>query len=160
MSNDQPARHEHSSRHGRPWLALLLGLGMAIACLAPLQSSALLPETAQKPIIERALQFITLLDQGSPQQAWATTASYFRSTVTSQRWQQIYERQRQPLGAPIDRRIEGYRFLSTFERALDGLYLEIRFRTVFRNAEATERIVMYKDYDGRWRPIGYYLERN
>lgn len=157
MTTDQQPRSHNLHRPGRGRLLLLL---LALTLLGGwLQASqAAVPESAQKPIIEKALEFVQLLDRQRPQQAWAQTARYFRSRISLQRWQQIYEEQRLRFGSPQARQIDGYKFFSTYEKALDGLYLEVRFRTDFIGRDAIERVIMYKDYDGRWRPIGYYLE--
>lgn len=119
-----------------------------------------LPESAQKPIIEQALIFVQLLDKGRPLDAWSRTTLYFRKKLPPQRWQRLYRNQRQRFGRPVERRVGGYRFFSSFEKAADGLYLQVRFLTDFEARKGlTERVMMYKDYDGRWRVIGYFLER-
>lgn len=122
-------------------------------------SAAPLPESAAKPIIEQALVFVQLLDTQRPLNAWSITTSYFRKKVTPQRWQRAYRNQRQRFGRPLGRQVDGIRFFSSFEEAIDGLYLEVRFRTDFEGrADVIERVMMYKDFDGRWRVIGYFVK--
>lgn len=138
-------------------IVLLLG----VCCwLHPAGSPALtIPQTAQGPIIQRAYEFILLLDQHKPREAWAQMTLYFRKKLSLQSWQRLYRNQRLRFGLPLERRLDGYRFFSTFEKATDGLYLEVRFRTDFEaRANVSEQVVMYKDFDGRWRVIGYFIE--
>lgn len=117
------------------------------------------PPSAQKPIVRQAEVFLQLLDQQKPLKAWQLTTLYFKKKIPSQSWQQLYQAKRQRLGKPLARRFAGYRFHSTFEQAADGLYLRINYRTDFAaRANVVERIEMYKDFDGRWRVIGYFLE--
>ncbi|WP_303722108.1 DUF4019 domain-containing protein [Malonomonas rubra] len=121
----------------------------------------IIPDSTQKPIIEKAMQFVTLLDQQQPLKAWAATTRYFQRQLPPKPWQLIYRDQRQRFGGTIDRQLAGYRFTSSFEKALDGLYLQVRFKTDFETrAEVSEQVTMYKDFDGRWRVIGYLLELN
>ena len=137
-------------------LCLLL---IVLLLAAPLLGAVTIPDSAQKPIVEEAVVFVNLLDQQQPLKAWARTTSYFKKTLPAQRWQRLYRDQRQRFGRTIERRLNGYRFLSSFEKALDGLYLQINFLTDFETrTEVTERVVMYKDFDGRWRVIGYFLK--
>jgi hypothetical protein len=120
-----------------------------------------IPDSGQRPIVEQALKFVTLLDQQKPLEAWALTTRYFKKQLPPQRWQRFYRNQRQRFGRPVARRFGGYRFFSTYEKATDGLYLQVRFRTDFEGRNGiVERIMMYKDFDGRWRVIGYFIERN
>ena len=130
--------------------------------LTPRASNALtVPNTSQKPIIEEALTFVLLLDSQRPLKAWARSTVYFRKKLSPQRWQRLFTAQRQRFGRPVARSLDGYSFLSVFEQATDGLYLEVRFRTDFEaRADIIERVVMYKDFDGRWRVIGYFLKRD
>lgn len=138
-------------------LCLLLVTGQWL--LATPLPAVVIPDSAQKPIIEQAAQFVILLDQQQPLRAWARTTSYFQKKYPPQRWQRLYRNQRQRFGRPIVRRLNGYRFQTSFERARNGLYLQVRFATDFETrAEVSERVMMYKDYDGRWRVIGYVLE--
>jgi len=132
------------------WSALLLPFSLPAAELRP---------SAQKPIINQALVFLQLLDQGRAEVAWTITSQYFREQVDKQTWQKIYQRRRAPLGAPRSRQVAGYRFHSTFDQAQDGLFLQIRFSTDFGvRADVLETVEMYKDVDGKWRVIGYFLE--
>ena len=138
---------------------LLCGLLLLGGWLVSSASAALVPPSGQKPIVERALQFVELLDQQQPMKAWSLTTRYFRKQLSPQQWQRIYRNQRQRFGLPVERAFAGYRYFSTFEQAVDGLYLQVRFRTDFEAREdAIERVVMFKDFDGRWRVIGYFVE--
>lgn len=141
------------------FLFLLLLLGQSVT--VPSLQAVTIPDSAQKPIIEQAALFVKLLDQQQPLKAWARTTRYFKNKLPPQRWLRLYRSQRQRFGRAVDRQLAGYRFASSFEQALDGLYLHVRFATDFEaRAEVTERVTMYKDYDGRWRVIGYILELN
>ncbi len=136
----------------------LCGLLLCGAWLVSSASAAVVPPAGQKPIVEQALQFVELLDQQQPMKAWSLTTRYFRKQLSPQQWQRIYRNQRQRFGLPVERTFAGYRY-STFEQAVDGLYLQVRFRTDFEAREdAIERVVMFKDFDGRWRVIGYFVE--
>jgi len=141
-------------------LGLLCGLLVLSSWFVPSQASSVqLPQSGQKPIVEQALRFVELLDQQQPMKAWALTTRYFRKKLSPQQWQRIYRNQRQRFGLPVERTFAGYRYLSTFEQAVDGLYLQVRFRTDFEAREdVIERVVMFKDFDGRWRVIGYFVE--
>ncbi len=138
------------------WLTSLL---LVVCCWLPTDGQALtIPANAQAPIIQRAYDFILLLDQSKPLQAWGETTLYFKKKLSPQSWQRVYRNQRLRLGRPLSRQLEGYRFFSTFEQAADGLYLEVRFRTDFEaRANVGEQVMMYKDFDGRWRVIAYFV---
>ena len=135
-------------------------LSVFLSCLIPSPvSAATLPDSTQRPIVEQALVFVELLDQRKPLKAWARTTNYFRKKFPPQRWQRVFRNQRQRFGRTVDRRLDGYRFYSSFEQAVDGLYLQVRFRTDFEARDAVlERVEMFKDYDGRWRVIGYFMD--
>ena len=139
------------------WLVSFL---IMVCCCLPVAGEALtIPQTSQAPIIQRAYEFILLLDQDKPLKAWSHTTRYFRKKMSPQSWQRFYRNQRLRFGRPVERQLGGYRFFSTFENATDGLYLEVRFRTDFEaRANVSEQVMMYKDFDGRWRVIGYFVE--
>lgn len=138
------------------WLIVLLFIGF---CLPGEAQALKVPQTAQGPIIQKAYEFILLLDRHEPLKAWAQTTRYFRRKLSPQSWQRLYRNQRLRFGEPLDRQLAGYRFFSTFEKATDGLYLEVRFRTDFEaRTNVSEQVMMYKDFDGRWRVIGYFVE--
>ena len=141
-------------------ILFLFGFLLFAGWLPPHQASAAQsPSSAQKPIVEQALIFVSLLDQQKPLKAWSLTTRYFRKKLSPQRWQRVYRNQRQRYGGAVERTFAGYRFLSSFEQAVAGLYLQVRFRTDFQAREnVIERVVMFKDFDGRWRVIGYFLE--
>ncbi len=136
-------------------------LSLAFCLLSQPLRATNIPDSAQKPIVEQALTFVQLLDKGKSFDAWSKTTLYFRKNFPFQRWQRIFRNQRQRYGRAVERRLDGYRFFSSFEKATDGLYLQVRFLSDFEAREdVTERVMMYKDFDGRWRVIGYFLELN
>lgn len=143
----------------RRTLVLCCFAALSFLCQSTVLSAAVSPQSTQEPIINQALVFVRLLDQQKPLDAWAITTLYFRKNISPQSWQRHYRARRARLGRPTSRRVESYRYHSSFERAQDGLYLQIRFRTDFEaRADVIERVEMYKDFDGRWRLIGYFLE--
>jgi hypothetical protein len=142
------------SRHN-----ILLGSLIVLCSLVLSLSLAAAQQTTQEPIIRQAEEFLQLLDQQEPLKAWAATTLYFRKKIPQDRWQQIYQGKRARLGSPTSRTLAGYWYHNAFEQAVRGLYLQVDFRTNFQaRADVTERLVMYRDFDGRWRVIGYFLE--
>ncbi len=117
-----------------------------------------LPE-AQRPIIQRALVFLQFLDQRQVSKARAITTLYFRKNINPHLWRRFNRNYREKLGRTLARQVDGYKFHSTFEDAADGLYLQVRFATKFEaRAKTVETVEMYKDFDGQWRVIGYFIK--
>jgi len=112
-----------------------------------------------KPAAQQAAEvWLHLTDAGQYPQTYDTSATLFRSAVTSDQWVKALGSVRAPLGAVESRTLKTIRYTKTLPGAPDGDYAVIQYHTVFaKKASAIETITPMKDSDGTWRVSGYFI---
>ncbi len=124
--------------------------------LIPMVSVAA-PRSARDVAFTEAEAYLGLLDQQRYVDAWRVSTRYFQSRLSVEKWQQILQTYREPLGEVRARRRLAARHLDYFETAPPGIYMQVEFRSTFGRHKRLERLVIHKDNDGRWRITSYQL---
>lgn len=123
-------------------------------CLALAQGSE-----KQKAAVTAAQQWLALIDAGQYALSWQESAAYFRNAVTEDRWEQLLNATRQPLGGLISREVKSAVYKTSLPGAPDGEYVVIRFETSFANKKsAIETVTPMFEKNGGWRVSGYYVK--
>jgi len=109
--------------------------------------------------IEAAKKWVELIDQGKYGESWETAAEYFKNAAAKERWEQMLNGVRKPLGRLVSRDLKSKTYQKSLPGAPDGEYVVIQFRTSFENKKsAIETITPMLDGDGQWRVSGYYIK--
>jgi hypothetical protein len=133
--------------------------GLSIAPpAAPALAPPLDPATAQKESDARlaAQGWLVLLDRRDWGRAWETTSTAFRGLVPLGAWMDGIPKVRDPLGAPVERKIVESYYKTSLEGQAPGEYVSIVFESKFANRPTVvEALTTVLDKDGKWRVTGY-----
>jgi DNA-binding CsgD family transcriptional regulator len=132
-------------------LASLSGTAGAPAAPKPAASAAPAAETAA---VQAARQWLALVDKGDWNASWNATGQAFKSLNTSERWAEVSEAVRTPLGAVVSRELIGEENVP----APPYGYQLVKFRTSYANkAGAIETLSLVRE-GGEWRVVGCTIE--
>ncbi len=132
-------------------LASLPGTVGAPAAPKPVASAAPAAETAA---VQAARQWLALVDKGDWNGSWNATGQAFKSLNTSERWAEVSEAVRTPLGAVVSRELIGEENVP----APPYGYQLVKFRTSYANkAGAIETLSLVRE-GGEWRVVGCTIE--
>ncbi len=130
-----------------------------VAALSVLIASSVFSSNDDKEAVAKqsALEWLALVDQGNYEASWKDASSFFRSQVTSEKWQSAMKSVRAPLGAVGDRTFVSATYSTRLPGAPDGEYVVLQFKTKFANKDgAIETVTPMLDGD-EWRVSGYYI---
>jgi DNA-binding CsgD family transcriptional regulator len=139
-------------------MTLVLGL-LAFAAMpqspaAQPQAPAVAADAVNKEVVDAALRFLTLVDQGNWDESYRATGAEFRKLNTAQVWSDVSQKVRVPLGAVISRTFDSEQNLP----APPYGYEVVKFRTSYANkANAIETVSLDRE-DGVWRVVGVTIE--
>lgn len=132
-------------------LASLSGTAGAPAAPKPAAPAALAAETAP---VQAARQWLALTDKSDWNGSWNATGQAFKSLNTSERWAEVSEAVRTPLGAVVSRKLISEENVP----APPYGYQVVKFRTSYANkAGAIETLSLVREGD-EWRVVGCTIE--
>lgn len=138
----------------RLWPAAVVALCLLVAG-APVKAS----EDKKAAALDAAQSWLALVDAGDYGGSWESAASYFKTAVGRDQWQQSMEAYRRPLGGLVTRELGAATYLTEAPGAPDGHYVVIEFDSAFENKRtAVETVTPMLDADGAWRVSGYYIK--
>lgn len=106
---------------------------------------------------EYAISWISLLDNGTYDEAYSQTASYFKSKVSANEWSVSMKNTRDVVGGVKRRFLALTSYKTNLDNAPIGEYVILRYHTAFEKLEAsTETLTMLKE-GNVWKPTGYYI---
>jgi hypothetical protein len=115
-------------------------------------------EKAEKEAVKAATSWLALVDAGRNAESWDAASSYFKWTVTKQKWDAMLINWRVPLGPVVSRKISRTRYTTDLEGAPKGEYFQLEFKTAFdTRPKAIENVTLMLQGDGSWRVCGYSI---
>lgn len=148
------------------WIAggIFMSISLALYALASLSGTAGTPATpkpeapaapaAETAAVQAARQWLALTDKGDWNGSWNATGQAFKSLNTSERWAEVSEAVRTPLGALVSRDLIGEEYVP----APPYGYQVVKFRTSYANkAGAIETLSLVREGDA-WRVVGCTIE--
>jgi len=109
------------------------------------------------PAIAEAQRWLTLIDQGRYGASWEAAAPIFQEAMSRHRWETTLPGARDPLGAPVKRKLRQADFATTLPNAPPGEYVVIQFDTIFENRPSSTEIVTPMKVGDRWLVSGYVI---
>ena len=140
-------------------MSVILGI---LALTAP-QQSASAPASAQAPAavaiveteaVRAARGWLQLHDEGRWRENWTATAASFRKLNSVERWTQVAQSVRPPLGAMISRVAIAQESVPAPPAGVEV----IKFRSRFANKPDAVEIVSLAREEGAWKVVGIYIE--
>jgi DNA-binding CsgD family transcriptional regulator len=171
---EAPARHTAETATGR-WaghrraltLAGVLAMSLLIAALflpatplsltatAPAVSIAASSEAADRAAAATAAEaFLTLVDQSRWAESYAATGAQFRALNTLERWTQVSETVRPPLGKLLTRNLVANEFVPAPPHG----YQLVKFASTYGNGTSQIESVSLAWEDGAWRVVGIVID--
>jgi len=152
------------------WIAggILMSFSLALLALSSLPGSAPTPASSPATLptvtlstpatetaaVQSARQWLALVDKGDWNGSWNATGQAFKSLNTSERWADVSEAVRTPLGALVSRELIGEENVP----APPYGYQVVKFRTSYANkAGAIETLSLVREGD-EWRVVGCTIE--
>ena len=128
-----------------------------LVCL--LNASATAPDTRGEIAALRAAKtWLAMVDAGDYDQSWETAAEFFRNNIPKERWREVMQGVRTPLGELVTREAKEKSYETEMPGAPDGHYVVIHFSTIFENKRrSVEMVTPMMDPDGKWRVAGYFI---
>jgi hypothetical protein len=115
-----------------------------------------------KPAAEEAkaatLAWLKLVDEGKYADSWKEASLFLKGMVTEQKWADVMNHSREPLGSVTKREFKAADFTHDMPRAPKGDYWVIQFMTEFEGATAIEVATSVLDKDGQWHVSGYSIK--
>jgi DNA-binding CsgD family transcriptional regulator len=150
----------------RAWLiagGVIMTVFFGILALATVPQSTTIAASAQAPAavsvaeadVERAARdWLALEDAGRWRESYNATSKSFRKLNTLERWTEVAQKVRGPLGAVISRVAISQ---DRVPAPPHGVQV-IKFRTSFANkGDAVERVSLARE-DGSWKVVGIYID--
>lgn len=161
---DQPIAPINSAGRGHPptWiisgvLVMTLVLGLLalatwpqVASTPPAAEAAQSAPTPDSQVVDRARQWLALLDAGRWDESYRLTGTAFQKLNTLEVWTSASEHARAPLGAMVARTLIGQENLP----APPFGYEVVKFRTRFVGKADTVETVTLERENGSWRIVG------
>lgn len=113
----------------------------------------------EQAAVSAAKAWLSLVDNEEYAGSWDEAAQYFKAAVSKEKWEQMAQATRQPLGKNISRELESKNYRMSLPGAPDGKYVVIQFKASFENKKSSiETITPMLDKDGKWRVSGYFIK--
>ena len=142
-------------------LSRQMNFHLVLICLVGLASSAWAGSAdaeAETAALTASQAWLAKVDAGQYAESWDEAAQVFRSAVAKERWPEMLNAVRKPLGKVIERKLLSKKYTEALPNAPPGKYVLIQFETKFDNKKATETIVPTLEKDGKWRVSGYFIK--
>ena len=112
----------------------------------------------EKAAIIAAENWLSLIDEGRYADSWEKAATRFKASVPQEKWVQLVQPVRDPLGKIISRKVYAKTGRSTLPGASDQKFIVVRFVSDFQNMNAADEVVTLRlTKDGQWRTTGYWI---
>jgi hypothetical protein len=138
--------------------ALALSLILMLTFLPQILST----HAEQKPedLAQKSAEaWLGLTDSGKYAESWDQASSYLQSQVTKEKWVDLLQSKRDPLGALQSRKLSSAGYKKNPANAPEGEYVRLTYDASFEKLpSATETVVMILDKDGKWRATGYFIK--
>lgn len=138
----------------------ILRRSLVVVCLASslLAVAAGEPEPNSEEAKAAALAWLKLIDEEKYADSWKEASSYFKATVTEQKWVKAMNQGRQPLGEVTKRDFKSADFTHELPRAPKGDYWVVQFATDFEGTGTIETVTPMLDKDGKWHVSAYSIK--
>jgi len=118
--------------------------------------------------LNAAQSWVALVDSGRYAESWNNSTQYAKDKLPKEKWTQICESARKPLGRNTSRKLKskkyltflpGYHELTPRPGAPKGEYVMIEFKSSFENRDSViEVITPMLEKDGQWRVSDYMMK--
>jgi hypothetical protein len=137
---------------------LILATLLVLVLLAGIAKAA--DSDQEKAAVVAAENWLSLIDDGRYADSWEKAATSFKTSVPQDKWVQLVQPIRDPLGKVISRKINARTYRSTLPGAPDQEFIVIRFVSDFQNMTAADEVVrLSRSKDGQWRMTGYWINQ-
>lgn len=137
----------------RHFFLIITGLSLFFSNFAHLAAAS------EEEALVSAMSWITLVDEGKYRESWQEASSFFKKSVTEEKWVEAAKGVRAPLGGVVTRRLSSSKFHTSLPGVPDGQYVVITLSSSFDNKKkAVETITPMLDKDGVWRISGYFIK--
>lgn len=153
-------RHSTLARHSFAAFAVTLILS-AFAVLQPVWADT--ASDAKTAATTATLAWVGEIDAGHYDKSWEMASSFFKTAITSEKWQGALRIVRTPLGRCISRHLTSSLYQTSVPKPdgtkLDGESIIAQYDSSFENLNAgRETITFMKEADGSWKASGYYIK--
>ncbi len=143
-------------------MSVILGI-LVLAAPQSAPQSAASPASSEAPaavaiadteVVRAARAWLALHDEARWRESWNATAASFRELNSVERWTEVAQQVRPPLGALISRVAISQEDVPAPPAGVEV----VKFRTSFANkADAVETVSLARE-DGTWKVVGIYIE--
>ena len=135
--------------------SLLDGAAPAVATAEPSSSGTSVPIAAnESEVVSSAREWLELSDQHRWKDGWLATSTSFRKLNTVERWTEVAEKVRIPLGAVVSRTALSQERVPAPPSGVEV----VKFRTSFANrADAIETVSLARE-GVDWKVVGIYID--
>lgn len=137
-------------------LSTLLGLFVPLSA----QQTERVTESSQaiRAAVTAAEAWLDMIDGGRYETARDSAGEELRDVVTVAAWERRISSVRQGIGALHDRSVGTTEQTDSLPGGDEGEYVVVTFDSSFGVlAEAVETVIVSRQDDGEWRPIGYFV---
>lgn len=141
----------------------IMSVVLAILALAAVPQSGFTSASSQAPaavpiaqaeVVGAARDWLVLHDDGRWRESYDATSKSFRKLNTVERWTEVAQKVRPPLGAVISRVLISQESVPAPPAGVEV----VKFRTTFANkADAVETVSLTRE-DGAWKVVGIYID--
>ena len=116
------------------------------------------PGSAQRLVVDTAVQFLMLLDAGRTDMTWVTAGSALKATTTESNWVKGIGTLRIGLGELKQRDRAQITFTKQLPDAPPGHYAAVQTQSAFSNLTVTEAVLLAEENE-QWCVVGYNLSK-
>lgn len=131
-------------------LVALLLPASPLSVMPTAAASSAAAEPSEAAAARAAEDFLNLVDQSHWAESYAATGAQFRELNTLERWSEVSERVRPPLGMLLTRNLVGNEYVPA---PPEGFRL-IKFRSTYANGTAQTESLSLAWEDGAWKVVG------
>ena len=136
----------------------LLTILLATSALVAQQTQFHDRTEAKKTALLSATAWLKPVDDKKYDASWQSTSNEFQGSVSQEKWSQMAETVRTPLGALNSRQLRDSTYTTSVPGAPDGQYVILRFATSFTNKKSAIETVAMVLQNGQWRASGYFIK--
>lgn len=130
------------------------GTAPSAATSAPSGATAAPQAARESDVVRSAREWLVLGDQGRWKDSWLGTATSFRESNTAEKWAEVSEQVRVPLGAVVSRTALSQESVPAPPAGVEV----VKFRTSFANkADVIETVSLARE-GSDWKVVGIYLD--
>jgi hypothetical protein len=133
-------------------------IGFAVIMLLSASVLTAKDDDQKRAAFAAAEKWLSLIDDGRYADSWENADTSFKASVPQNKWVQLVQPIRDPLGKIVSRRVHARTDRPTFPGAPDQEFIVIRFVSDFQNMNAADEVVTLSlARDGQWRTTGYWI---